>query len=232
MERRAAEAASPDPLPEVVGLILAGGRARRMGGGDKCLLQMGDRSLLEAVMRRAAPQVTRLLLSANGDSRRFAAYGIPVIADSVGDDAGPLAGVLAGLEWTQSHRPACAWVASFAADTPFLPTDFVARLLHAVQGSAAELVCASSRGRAHPVFALWPVRLAAPLRCALQEENLRKIDTWTSRYRTAYIDFEDRAGVDPFFNVNALEDLARASELLSLIDAEGSFGGPTSGTAP
>jgi molybdopterin-guanine dinucleotide biosynthesis protein A len=198
----------------VVGVLLAGGLSRRMGGGDKCLRPLGGRPLLAHVIERAAPQVDALVLNANGDPARFAAFGLPVAADLVEGFAGPLAGVLTGLEWARAHRPETRWVASIASDTPFFPRDLVARLRAAVAAEGAELACARSGGRTHPVFGLWPTALAGELRRALVEEGTRKIDAWTARHRLAMVEFTV-AGLDPFFNANRPEDLAEAERLLA-----------------
>jgi len=204
---------SPEP-PPVVGLLLAGGLARRMGGGDKCLRTLGGRPILDHVIARLRPQLRRLLLNANGDPARFAGYGLPVAADAVPDFAGPLAGVLAGLDWAAAHAPDCPWVASVPTDAPFLPRDLVARLLAAVAAAGADIACAASGGRHHPVVGLWPVALRADLRRALTEEGLRKVDQWTGRYALAVAEFSTDP-VDPFFNANRPEDLAEAERLLA-----------------
>jgi molybdopterin-guanine dinucleotide biosynthesis protein A len=158
------------------------------------------------------PQVGALAINANGDPARFAGFGLPVIADSVGGFAGPLAGVLAGLDWAAS-APRCRFVATFATDAPFFPRDLVARLLAAVE-AGAELACAASGGRAHPVFGLWPVRLREDLRRAMVDEGVRKVDVWTARYRLAEVAFESGAE-DPFFNANLAQDLVRAEDTLA-----------------
>ena len=197
----------------VVGVLLAGGQARRMGGGDKSLRRLGDRSILEHVIERARPQVAALVLNANGDPARFARFGLPVAADVVEGFAGPLAGVLTGMEWTRRNRPGCAWIATIATDTPFFPEDLVARLGRAAMG--ADLACARSGGRAHPVFGLWPVRLAEDLRHAMLKEEVRKVDVWTARYRLVEVEFAADP-IDPFFNTNRPADLAEAERLLRL----------------
>jgi len=204
---------SPEP-PPVVGLLLAGGLARRMGGGDKCLRTLGGRPILDHVIARLRPQTRQMLLNANGDPARFAGYGLPVAADAVPDFAGPLAGVLAGLDWAAAHAPDCPWVASVPTDAPFLPRDLVARLLAAVAAAGADIACAASGGRHHPVVGLWPVALRADLRRALTEEGLRKVDQWTGRYALAVAEFSTDP-VDPFFNANRPEDLAEAERLLA-----------------
>ncbi|MDP6786722.1 MAG: molybdenum cofactor guanylyltransferase MobA [Rhodospirillales bacterium] len=197
-----------------VGVVLAGGLARRMGGGDKCLLELAGRPLMAHVIERAQPQVARLILNANGDPGRFRAFGLPVVADVVEGFAGPLAGVLTGLEWMRRNAPATAWMATFTGDAPFLARDLVARLAQAVDENSADIACAASGGRAHPVFGLWPVRLANDLRRALVDEGVRKIDAWTARHHIVHVDFSRRAG-DPFFNVNRRQDLAEAERLLA-----------------
>jgi molybdopterin-guanine dinucleotide biosynthesis protein A len=202
--------------PAVVGVLLAGGRSRRMGGGDKCLRQLGEATILEHVVARARPQVATLVLNANGDPGRFAAIGLPIVADVVEGFAGPLAGVLTGMEWARAQRPDCPWIATIATDTPFFPADLVARMLGVVEHVGAELACASSGGRAHPVFGLWPVRLADELRAAMIAEGIRKVDVWTARHGLVEVPFATDP-VDPFFNTNRPEDLAEAERLLRAI---------------
>jgi molybdopterin-guanine dinucleotide biosynthesis protein A len=199
---------------DTVGLLLAGGLARRMGGGDKSLKPLAGRPLLAWVVERARPQVGALVLNANGDPGRFAGFGLPVAADSVPGFAGPLAGVLAGLEWALANAPDARWVASIATDTPFFPPDLVARLRDAAERENAEIACAASGGRTHPVFALWPVRLAGDLRRALVDEGVRKIDAWTARHRVAEVPFPAEP-LDPFFNLNTPEDVAEAERTLA-----------------
>jgi molybdopterin-guanine dinucleotide biosynthesis protein A len=197
----------------VAGVLLAGGLARRMGGGDKPLRTISGRALLELVIERMRPQVAALVLNANGDPARFAAYGLPVVADSIPDYAGPLAGVLAGLDWAAENRRDCPLLVSAATDAPFLPRDLVARLVAGLQAEGADLACAASGGQAHPVIGLWPVRLRDDLRRALIDEGIRKVDVWTARYRLATVAFSDQP-IDPFFNANRPEDLNRAEALL------------------
>jgi molybdenum cofactor guanylyltransferase len=199
--------------PAVVGVLLAGGLARRMGGGDKCLRPLGGKPILAHVIERARPQVAALVLNANGDPARFAAFELPVAADVVEGFAGPLAGVLTGMGWARAHRPDCPWIATIATDTPFFPPDLVARMVAAVERDDADLACAASGGRAHPVFGLWPVRLANKLRAAMVEEGIRKVDVWTARHPLVEVPFAADP-VDPFFNTNRPEDLAEAERLL------------------
>ena len=199
----------------VAGIVLAGGLARRMGGGDKSLRRLGDRPVLDWVVERLRPQVSALAINANGDAARFAAWGLPVAADTVADFPGPLAGVLAGLDWAAA-LPGVTHVASVASDTPFLPRDLVARLAAALGDGAHDLACAASAGRRHPVFGLWPVALREELRRALVEEGLHKVDRWTGRYRVAAVEFATLP-VDPFFNVNEPADLAVAERLCAAL---------------
>jgi len=195
-----------------LGLILAGGLARRMGGGDKPRTCIGGATILSRVLERMQPQCTRLILNANGDPARFADTGLPVIADDVPDFAGPLAGILAGLDWAAAHAPEFTYLASVPGDCPFLPRDLVARLHQARGASGQPLACARSGEWRHPVVGLWPVALRADLRHALTKEDLRKIEIWTARHGIALADWPAEP-VDPFFNVNAPEDAAAAERL-------------------
>ena len=199
----------------MIGLLLAGGRAMRMGGGDKGLRLLAGRPLLDHVIARLRPQLSRLLLNANGDPTRFAAYGLPVVGDSPPDFAGPLAGILAGLEWAAREAPDCPLLLSAPTDAPFLPRDLVGRLWAGRKAEGADIAMAASGGRTHPVVGLWPVALAPALRHALVAEGLRKVDIWTARYRVAVVDFPS-VPVDPFFNANRPEDLAEAERLVAL----------------
>ncbi len=194
------------------GVILAGGLARRMGGRPKAFVEVAGRALVDHVIGRLAPQVTALALNANADRERLANRGLPVIADTVEGFAGPLAGVLAGMLWARREVPGVRWLVSVAVDTPFFPTDLTSRFLQAVEAEGAELACAASGGRTHPVFGLWPVALAEDLERALVEEDLRKIDLFTARYRLATVTFDTGAG-DPFFNINRPEDVERAEAM-------------------
>ncbi len=198
---------------KIVGLLLAGGQSRRMGGGDKTLRLLAGQTLLDRVIDRVRSQVDALVLNANGDPSRFARFGLPVVADSIADFAGPLAGILAGLDWTAANRPDCPFIVSLATDAPFLPADLVARLVEGMNSQGAELACAASGGQPHPVIGLWPVRLRGELRQALIAEEIRKVDVWTARYPLATVDFPITT-IDPFFNANRPEDLDRAAALL------------------
>ncbi len=193
------------------GIILAGGQARRMGGGDKALLQLGDGTLLSHVTDRLSPQVADLALNANGDASRFDT-SLPVLPDSIEGFVGPLAGVLAGLDWAATQG--AEMVVSAAADTPFLPADLVAQLLLAAERDRTPIALAASGTppRLQPTFGLWPVSLRDDLRGALNG-GLRKILDWTDRHGAAAANFPT-AGFDPFFNINRPDDLIRAEALL------------------
>jgi molybdopterin-guanine dinucleotide biosynthesis protein A len=199
--------------PPTIGVLLAGGLARRMGGGDKPLRRLAGRTILDRVIARLGPQCDALILNANGDPARFAETGLPVVPDSVPDFAGPLAGILAALDWAATHRPEIAEVVSVAADTPFLPHDLVARLRAACDKAGTPLACAESGGQAHPVNALWRVDLREDLRHALTVEDMRKIDRWTARHGIAHADWPTQP-YDPFFNANRPEDIDEAETIL------------------
>jgi molybdenum cofactor guanylyltransferase len=198
---------------KVVGVLLAGGMARRMGGGDKCLQQLAGRSLLDYSIDAATPQVGPLIINAAGDPTRFNEFKLPVVADVIEGFAGPLAGVLTGLEWARENVADAQWVVTFPTDAPFFPDDLVARLLDEVDAQGADMACARSNERTHPVFALWPVSLAGDLRRAMMDEEMRKIDRWTARFKIVHVDWLATPN-DPFFNINRPEDLAQAEALL------------------
>jgi len=193
----------------VLGMILAGGLARRMGGGDKSLIELNGKPLLAHVIDRLKSQTDHLILNANGEAARFAEYHLPVVPDPIDGAQGPLAGVLAGLDWAQANTPQCDWMVSVASDTPFFPEDLIDKMMAAVGASGADMACAASNAREHPVFGLWPVKLAGDLRIALIDENIRKVDVWTGRYKCEVVDFEAET-FDPFFNVNRPEDIEQA----------------------
>lgn len=202
-------------MTEIPGVILAGGLARRMGGGDKPMRTIAGRTILERVITRLGTQCDGLILNANGDPARFARFGLPVVADSVSDFPGPLAGILAGLDWMAINRPDTTWMLSTAGDCPFLPRDLVARLDHERRRQNAELAVAVSDGQTHPVVGLWNVRLREELRRALVVEGVRKIDRWTSRYSIVAVSWPTEP-FDPFFNANTVEDIAEADRLAAL----------------
>ncbi len=193
-------------------MVLAGGLARRMGGGDKARLRIGGRTILARVLARLQPQCAAIILNANGDPARFADTGLAVVPDGVPGFAGPLAGILAGLDWVAAHAPDIADIVSVPGDCPFLPEDLVERLSAARSRQGAQLACARSGERRHPVVGLWPVALRCDLRQALVAEGLRKIEAWTARHGVAVADWP-AVPVDPFFNVNTPEDAAEAERI-------------------
>ena len=199
-------------VPPTLGVVLAGGLARRMGGGDKAFLRIGGATILERVLARLSPHCAGMIINANGDPARFAQTGLPVVPDSVAELPGPLAGILAGLDWAAEHRSDIEWIVSVPGDCPFLPRDLVARLHQARADARLPLACARSGEWRHPVVGLWPVALLHDLRSALVEDGLRKIEAWTARHGVAVADWPAEP-VDPFFNVNRPEDVAQATRL-------------------
>jgi len=203
-----------NPIPPTFGLVLAGGLARRMGGGDKAKIEINGVSILDRVLATLSAQCVDIAINANGDPKRFADTGVPVIPDSVEGFAGPLAGILAGLDWLAAQNTGVEWMLSVPGDCPFLPDDLVERL-HAARrkmGAGVPLACARSGEWRHPVIGLWPLALREDLRKALTVEGLRKIEMWTARHGIALAEWPDQP-VDPFFNVNTPDDVKRAEEM-------------------
>jgi molybdopterin-guanine dinucleotide biosynthesis protein A len=206
------------PVPPTIGLVLAGGLARRMGGGDKALIEINGVTILDRVLATLSAQCPRIVINANGDPKRFADTGLPVIPDTVAGHPGPLAGVLAGLDWLAAQNLGIEWIVSVPGDCPFLPDDLVERL-HAARGkmgAGVPLACARSGAWRHPVVGLWPVALRDDLRKALIEEDLRKIEVWTARHGIAIADWPAEP-IDPFLNINTPEDLARAEQIAGAV---------------
>jgi len=202
------------PIPPTFGLVLAGGLARRMGGGDKALIEIGGISILDRVLATLSGQCAGLAINANGDPQRFADTALPVIPDNVPGFAGPLAGILAGLDWLAAQNNGIEWMLTVPGDCPFLPEDLVERLHQARRdlGAGVPLACARSGEWRHPVVGLWPLALRADLRHALTVDDLRKIEVWTARHGVAVADWPVDP-IDPFFNVNSPEDVTRAEEV-------------------
>lgn len=195
---------------DTVAVVLAGGLARRMGGGDKPLREIAGRPMLDHVLDALRGEVAEIAINANGDPGRFAAWGLPVLPDTLPDHPGPLAGILAGLEWAAARG--AAWLVSAPGDSPLLPADYVARLHAARDAAGTPLACAMSDGQTHPPCGLWPTSLRGDLEKALRAGE-RKIDRWTARHGIAHAAWETQP-LDPFFNANAPEDLALAEALL------------------
>ncbi|XWN24983.1 MAG: molybdenum cofactor guanylyltransferase MobA [Roseibium sp.] len=204
-------------MDRVMGCVLAGGQSRRMGGGDKSLLDIGGKSMLDVILARLSGQVPEIVLNANGDPERFAQFGLPVVPDPVGEFAGPLAGVLAGLTYADHHVPAVSHVISVAGDTPFFPTNLVERLCASVPADTPVIALASSSSKLHPVFGLWPVSLKDDLHQWLDTGQSGKVLAFVDRHDSVEVAFElDQAtGLDPFFNANKPDDLATVRNTLS-----------------
>lgn len=200
----------------VVGIILAGGLARRMGGGDKCLLPLAGKSLLQRTIDRAQPQVPQLLLNANGNSLRFARTRLPVVPDVFANNLGPLAGIHAGLHWMQNKAPKAEWLVSFASDTPFFPANLVDELLVAAQTASAKLAVATSKLNTHPVFALWHISLKAEIEAQLETGEVPRLQDWMKAHNPVQVDFNADA-YDPFFNINTPQDLYAAEPMSALV---------------
>jgi molybdopterin-guanine dinucleotide biosynthesis protein A len=192
----------------VAGVILAGGLSRRMGGGDKSLLEVGGRSMLTAVIERLECQAQPLVLNVNGDPTRFAHFHLPIVADPIDGHIGPLAGVLGGMRWARENSTA-RQIVTVPADTPFLPQDLVERFLDGI--GDAEIAIARSRGRSHPVVGLWPIEMADALECWLRDVRNRKTETWVRSRRLVEIAFDGDEEFDPFFNVNTPQDAIAAA---------------------
>jgi molybdopterin-guanine dinucleotide biosynthesis protein A len=202
----------------VTGVILAGGQSRRMGGGDKGLLELAGKSMLAHVVCRLRSQVGRVIINANGDARRFASLELPVVPDTVGGFAGPLAGVLAGMRWSMANAKNARWIVTAAADAPLLPSDLVARLMQAVAERPSAIALAQSHGELHPVIGLWPVALANDLEEQLGK-GVRKVLDWTKQHGTAAVPFAPERvcglDIDPFFNANTPSELEQLRAMLA-----------------
>lgn len=207
----------PD-LRSTTGVILAGGLSRRMGGIEKSLLQLSGKPLIEHIRDRLAPQVGAMVISANGDPARFSRLGLPVISDTIPGNAGPLAGILAAMAWSRENHPETTHVLSVAADTPFFPLDLRERLAN--DAAPGRIAVAASGGRTHPVFALWPVGLERDLAAWLVAGN-RKVMGFVLCHSWRAVDFPDRetrtGQIDPFYNINTPENLARAAQLVEAL---------------
>jgi molybdenum cofactor guanylyltransferase len=203
---------------DVTGVILAGGLSRRMGGGDKGLLELAGRPMLGHVICRLKPQVSAMVINANGDPGRFAPLGLPVVPDTIGGFVGPLAGVLAGMRWSAANAPDARWIVTAAGDAPLLPSDLVARLMHAVESRPGAIALAQSHGELHPVIGLWPVALAEDLEDQLGA-GVRKVLHWTDRHGTVAVPFQPARvcglDIDPFFNANTPQELDQLRAMLA-----------------
>lgn len=198
--------------PTVIGVMLAGGKARRMGGGDKCLLPLTGQTLLQRSLARALPQVTTMLLSANGNSLRFARTRLPVLADSIPGQPGPLAGIYQALLWMRENARNSEWLVSFASDAPFLPEDQLEKLQAAVSADE-QLIIARANDRIQPAFALWHISLLPEIEQVLTSDTQVDLRQWASKHRATFVDFHN-PHYDPFFNINTPQDLYAAEAML------------------
>ncbi|HZT49065.1 MAG TPA: molybdenum cofactor guanylyltransferase MobA [Hyphomicrobiaceae bacterium] len=203
---------------DVTGVILAGGLSRRMGGGDKGLLELAGRPMLGHVVCRLQPQVGAVIINANGDPSRFASLGLPVVPDTIAGFVGPLAGVLAGMRWAAAKTPAARWIVTAAGDAPLLPQDLTSRLVAAVEDRPGAIALAQSHGELHPVIGLWPVALADDLEHELRN-GVRKVLHWTERHGTVPVPFPPTRvcglDIDPFFNANTPQELGQLRTMLA-----------------
>ena len=206
-----------EPHSFVAGVVLAGGRSSRMGGGHKCLAPLAGRPVLAHVIERLRPQLSALAINANDEPSRFAVVGLPIIADRIAGHAGPLAGLHAGLAWAKSCAAGASHLVTVAGDTPFLPHDLVERFLAALKETGRELCVARSAEGVHPVIGLWPIAIAGDLEAAL-DRGLRKAGAFAERQGAVEVFFPPAElggrAIDPFFNINRPEDLALANALL------------------
>ena len=199
----------------ILGVILAGGKSRRFGESDKFFQKLTGETLLSRVIERISTQVDMLIINSNSERKKFSEYPYDIIQDTIPGYAGPLAGILTGMEWASEYLPEYKWVVTFAADAPFIPLDCVDKMHNTAINDDANIVCAASGGRTHPVCALWQTQLSKPLRIAITQENIRKIDTWTESQNLSIVEFPIEP-FDPFFNINHLEDLVQAEKISKL----------------
>jgi molybdopterin-guanine dinucleotide biosynthesis protein A len=203
---------------QVTGVLLAGGQSRRMGGGDKGLLPLAGKPMLGHAICRLQPQVGAVVINANGDPARFAAFGLPVVADTIGGFVGPLAGVLAGMRWSAANAPAARWIVTAAGDAPLLPDNLVTKLIAAVEARPRAIALAQSHGELHPVIGLWPIALADDLEEQLRA-GVRKVLAWTDRHGTVPVPFPPARvcgiDIDPFFNANTPQELDQLRAMLA-----------------
>jgi len=199
---------------EIIAVILSGGLSRRMDNRNKAFIKLANKPLFEYVLENISAQCDTVIINSNCNGEQFEQYQLPVVKDSIEGFLGPLAGILTAMEWVKENSPEAQWLVSVPVDTPFLPNDLVKKLHHASQQDKASLVCAVSNERTHPIIGLWPISLMDDLRTAIQDEDMRKIDLWTARYKISHpvFEYED---IDPFFNINCDEDLAEAETLIT-----------------
>ena len=206
------------------GVILAGGKSTRMGVEDKALMPLGGRPMIAHVIERLRPQVERIVISVNGDPSRFAAFGLPLVSDMFEGFVGPLAGLHAGMRWSETNLPEARFIVSVASDTPFFPPDLVVRLSEGCGRDENTVALAASTNGTHPIFGLWPVKLADPLERILKAGKAGKMVEFADRFMRLNVPFEDIVlpngeAVDPFFNVNTPEHAAEAAKIVAALEA-------------
>ena len=198
---------------KVIGVILAGGQSRRFGGGDKFLKKLNGNLIIDHVINRLQSQTDELIINSNSSANLFREQGLAVVPDTIKGFAGPLAGILTGMEWVLQNRSNCEWIATFPSDAPFIPLNCVKEMQTCAKAEKSDIVCTSSGQRTHPVCGLWNVKLAPILRKGMINEGIRKIDLWTSRHQLSIIKFPDHP-YDPFFNINRRDDLEQAEKII------------------
>lgn len=192
--------------PPVVGLLHTNNSHRAHHCGEKCLKKLMGKPVISYVVERVSPQVSRLVLNANGDPTRFHDVDIPVVPDAIDDLSGPLAGILTGMEWVHENAPDSEWLATFATDSPFIPEDLVLHMLEEIERNHADMAFISCGGRPHPEYGIWPVELAEDLRYALMEENIKRVDKWTQLYDTITVEYPAQP-IDRFTLTNFIEGI-------------------------
>ena len=200
-------------IADAVGVILAGGQGRRMGGADKALVSLGGTTLIERAIARASVQVADLIINANGDPSRLAHLRLPVVADAIAGFVGPIAGVLAGFAWMRANRPKARWLATFSCDTPFFPMNMVERLVEKARSGRAHVAVAESGSQQHHIFAVWSADISAASEEVLVQRGMRKMEHFIGMFPNVRVSFAAEP-IDPFLNINTPEELARAEEYI------------------
>ena len=198
---------------EILGIILAGGLSKRMGNINKSLALINNKTLLEITYGLVKKQLKNVVVNSNLNLKKKIKSNLEIIPDSIPGFLGPLSGILSGMQFAKKEYPKCKWLVSFPVDSIFFPSDFVEKMINRINNET-QIVCATSNGRAHPVFAFWSLNLIDDLENALVEEGVRKIDEWTKRYNLEFTNFQNK-DLDPFFNINTKEDLKFATEYLN-----------------
>ena len=225
MAAKALQKFGPVRSGAVVGVVLAGGEGRRMGPGAlKPLRLLAGRPLVAHVVDRLRPQVMDLVVVANDPAPEFRALDVPVIADPPdieemarreGRRLGPLAGILAGMEWAVDHHPHCGWILTAPADVPFLPLDLTVRLCGLMHVPEPDVLMVRHGRRREHTLAIWSVKLAADLRRAILEEGMRRVETFAQRYAFEELVWPGNAA--PFLNVNTPAELSEAMRRLERV---------------